>query len=375
MNEITRKNNSSNSDSDESIKNEYNLLGFTSKYKTELYKEEDFTEIKNSEMNSEPKQSHKKLSYDSTSISYSQENNNLSEKGQKKRSDLTKDDILSYNKGFFDISEKQRKMSSPLLNYFDGFDKHLSRSFKSTIDLQNSSNYMKKEDFFSSDNSINDFQNVNNEKIEYKALANSKGKNNEKTKRQKYNSKKLSFNSNINNNFNNNIQFMNNNNISNFNNYNNNYINNNLYFYNTNYTQNQIFNINYINLNNYPIMNNPINKRKMTYNSQSDYIGNYFNNILYQNNRIQTQPELNMIQLLNQPRLNPMLFSYNESQDNYSNPNTNNKNNSNAKTGKKHLDIRKGDWQCPKCSNLNFSFRVLCNRCKLPKPSDVEEKK
>ena len=113
----------------------------------------------------------------------------------------------------------------------------------------------------------------------------------------------------------------------------------------------------------------------MTYNSQSDYIGNYFNNILYQNNRIQTQPELNMIQLLNQPRLNPMLFSYNESQDNYSNPNTNNKNNSNAKTGKKHLDIRKGDWQCPKCSNLNFSFRVLCNRCKLPKPSDVEEKK
>ena len=159
MNEITRKNNSSNSDSDESIKNEYNLLGFTSKYKTELYKEEDFTEIKNSEMNSEPKQSHKKLSYDSTSISYSQENNNLSEKGQKKRSDLTKDDILSYNKGFFDISEKQRKMSSPLLNYFDGFDKHLSRSFKSTIDLQNSSNYMKKEDFFSSDNSINDFQN------------------------------------------------------------------------------------------------------------------------------------------------------------------------------------------------------------------------
>ena len=374
MNEITRKNNSSNSDSDESIKNEYNLLGFTSKYKTELYKEEDFTEIKNSEMNSEPKQSHKKLSYDSTSISYSQENNNLSEKGQKKRSDLTKDDILSYNKGFFDISEKQRKMSSPLLNYFDGFDKHLSRSFKSTIDLQNSSNYMKKEDFFSSDNSINDFQNVNNEKIEYKTLANSKGKNNEKTKRQKYNSKKLSFNSNINNNFNNNIQFMNNNNINNFNNYNNNYINNNLYFYNNNYAQNQIFNINYINLTNFPNNTNMMNKRKMTYNSESNFIGNCFNNILYPNN-IHPQPNSNIIQLSNQPKLNPILFSYNESQDKYSNSNTNNKNSGNTKTVKKQLDIRKGDWKCPKCNNLNFAFRVVCNRCKLQKPADIEEKK
>ena len=347
MNEITRKNNSSNSDSDESIKNEYNLLGFTSKYKTELYKEEDFTEIKNSEMNSEPKQSHKKLSYDSTSISYSQENNNLSEKGQKKRSDLTKDDILSYNKGFFDISEKQRKMSSPLLNYFDGFDKHLSRSFKSTIDLQNSSNYMKKEDFFSSDNSINDFQNVNNEKIEYKTLANSKGKNNEKTKRQKYNSKKLSFNSNINNNFNNNIQFMN---------------------------KNQIFNINYINLTNFPNNTSMMNKRKMTYNSESDFIGNCFNNILYPNN-IHPQPDSNIIQLSNQPKLNPILFSYNESQDKYLNSNTNNKNSGNTKTVIKQLDIRKGDWKCPKCNNLNFAFRVVCNRCKLQKPADIEEKK
>ena len=371
MDDASRKNNNSNSDFDESIKNEYNLLGFESKYKTELYKEEDlYPEMKNNEINIEPKQSNKKLSLDSTSISYSQELNNLSEKGQKKRSDSTKDDILSYNKGIFDIYDKQRKLSSPLCDYYIGFDKHLSKRFKSTVDLQNSSNYIKKEEFFSPENSINKLNNMNNEKKENKNSNNTEDENDTKNTKQKCYSKKLSFNNNLNNNYNNKL-FMNNN----INNYNNNYINNNLYFYNTNYTQNQIFNINYINLNNYPIMNNPINKRKMTYNSQSDYIGNYFNNILYQNNRIQTQPELNMIQLLNQPRLNPMLFSYNESQDNYSNPNTNNKNNSNAKTGKKHLDIRKGDWQCPKCSNLNFSFRVLCNRCKLPKPSDVEEKK
>ncbi len=26
-----------------------------------------------------------------------------------------------------------------------------------------------------------------------------------------------------------------------------------------------------------------------------------------------------------------------------------------------------GDWVCIKCKNLNFSFRVICNRCQLPK--------
>lgn len=36
---------------------------------------------------------------------------------------------------------------------------------------------------------------------------------------------------------------------------------------------------------------------------------------------------------------------------------------------KKPLVERKGDWQCPKCRNLNFAFRQSCNRCKLPKPT------
>ena len=372
MNDATGKNNNFIPDLDESIKNEYNLLGFASKYKTELYKEEDFyPDMKNNEINTEPKQLNKKLSLDSTSISYSQEYNNLSEKNQIKRSDSTKDDILLYNKGFFDIYDKQRKLSSPLCDYYSGFDKHLSRNFKSTVDLQNSSNYIKKEEFFSPDKSLNKLSNMNKEKKENQNFNNTGAENDAKNKKQKCNSKKLSFNNNLNNKYNN-KQFINNNNI---NIYNNNYINNNMFFYNNNYTSNQIFNINYINLNNYHIMNNPINKRKMTYNLQSDFIGNCFNNILYQNNRIQTQPESNLIHLSNQPKLNPMLFSYNESQEIYSNPKTNNKKSDNSKTGKKHLDIRKGDWQCPKCNNLNFAFRVLCNRCKLPKPSDVEDKK
>ena len=28
---------------------------------------------------------------------------------------------------------------------------------------------------------------------------------------------------------------------------------------------------------------------------------------------------------------------------------------------------RVGDWVCIKCKNLNFSFRVICNRCQLAK--------
>ena len=34
---------------------------------------------------------------------------------------------------------------------------------------------------------------------------------------------------------------------------------------------------------------------------------------------------------------------------------------------KKPLIERKGDWQCPKCHNLNFAFRLQCNRCHLSK--------
>ena len=32
---------------------------------------------------------------------------------------------------------------------------------------------------------------------------------------------------------------------------------------------------------------------------------------------------------------------------------------------------REGDWVCKNCKNLNFAFRLECNRCKLPKDSDI----
>lgn len=33
------------------------------------------------------------------------------------------------------------------------------------------------------------------------------------------------------------------------------------------------------------------------------------------------------------------------------------------------LELRVGDWICAYCSNLNFSFRMKCNRCGLLKKS------
>jgi hypothetical protein len=34
---------------------------------------------------------------------------------------------------------------------------------------------------------------------------------------------------------------------------------------------------------------------------------------------------------------------------------------------KKKNKEQKADWVCPNCSNLNFGFRKICNRCQIPK--------
>ena len=341
------KNQKSNSNSEESPKNEEYLLGFNSQYKTNVYKEgEPEEEIKEIQNEIKRKEINKKLSADSTTISISQEYNNYS----------------------IDYYDYQRKMSSPLFDYFKGSDNYLSKIHERTVDMRHSLNFIKKDNFFGINTKAKVIlNNINN--IYQNNKDNNKSRKDNIISGDKNNSKQR-FSYNYKNGFNsiNDIQI--NNNINNINNYNNNYINNNYLLSNNNYPQ-QIFNINYINLNNYQNVprinnNNIINKRKMTYSIEGPFIGNYFNNILNQN----STPNQN------QQNLNPILFSYNEEQSKLgvnNNKINSKKNINNAKIKRKPFDIREGDWKCPKCNNLNFSFRKICNRCQIPKPENIVE--
>ena len=384
-------------DNYESNKNEEDLLAYSSKYKTNIYKEED-----DKENEIEPRAVRKRLSGDSTSIS--QEYSNISGCNLKKANVMPKEEAPSHrsigfsesSKKYIEFQEKQRKMSSPLCCYYDGSDIYLSKTQKTTIDIKKSPNFIKKEDFFNNSDIINNNKNmfkrknhkssnnlnINNLTFQNQNFAslineNKEDQKNNEMKRLSFNISQMPFNINNINNINNfnNINRMQNNNI----------INNNFFFQN-NTIQQQIFNINYINLNQLqnnqitPINNN-LSGRKLSYNIEDGIIGNYFNNILNLNNNNANQnPNENFFNMPQpQTNLNPILFSYNEEQDNFTKYNISKKSSTksmpNNKNDKKPFDKRKGDWLCPDCHNLNFAFRVICNRCQRPKPVNLNVSK
>jgi hypothetical protein len=64
-------------------------------------------------------------------------------------------------------------------------------------------------------------------------------------------------------------------------------------------------------------------------------------------------------------------FNYNDNnQFKFNMRNTFPKKDGNLETSKRKKPFieREGDWVCINCKNLNFSFRLSCNRCQLPKP-------
>ena len=63
--------------------------------------------------------------------------------------------------------------------------------------------------------------------------------------------------------------------------------------------------------------------------------------------------------IFNQMQENPAIFSLSALKDE-----------TNIKESPKKRPLeRDGDWYCPTCNNLNFSFRLVCNRCKAEKQS------
>ena len=340
-------------DSDESNKNDEDCLAFSSKYKTTMYKEED--SFKDNDTKSP--NGKRKISCDSTSISYSQEFSNLSDIS-KNINNILKDKILNRSIEFKEsknkYQERQRKMSSPLYCYFYGSDEFLSKTQKTNVDINNSQNFVEVL-FNKSSKLVNNYnckKSLNNNKTEannlnIKLVEQNINKNKDKIIIK--NEKKLSFNGNQKY-FGQNNNFMPNQNF----NYMNNPVNyNNMIYFNNNYQQ-QLYNFNYMNF------NNNIFKRRLSFSFGEGIIGNYFNNILnFDNNYQHTQNNFN-----------PMLFSYND--ESQSNDLNNNLTENSKKAGeKKPFDRRKGDWVCSECHNLNFAFRIECNRCKLPKPKSI----
>jgi len=116
------------------------------------------------------------------------------------------------------------------------------------------------------------------------------------------------------------------------------------------------YNNNKINNNNNDKENKNIENEESYYNSISEKIFNIRNN-----NQPINPP------YINPPRSNEFIYdTRNFRGHDYSNENSNS--NFRKKTKyKKHFKVRFGDWICPKCENLNFSFRIKCNRCGLSK--------
>ena len=241
---------------------------------------------------------------------------------------------------------QKRKFSSPIFDYFDGFDKILSEKHKGSIDMTNSLNFIKKEDFICSGSLINN-NSYNNIYNESNYLINPEEVNN--------------HNNNINN-YNNNIiidEKNDNNDIKNI-------INEKVDDSSKNYPNNIELEKIEQEGNDINISNEDNNYLNIPYSQFMDY----YNNIM-QENIVNSKFNLLNDSLYNNNnyyRANQTIyfdrFNYkkNKKEKNKYKNFTNYKNNE-----ENSMQMRNGDWLCNFCFNLNFSFRTFCNRCRAPK--------
>ena len=240
----------------------------------------------------------------------------------------------------------KRKVSSPIYDYYEGFDKLLCETHKGCVDITNSMNFIKKEDFIYSGSFINNNLNYNYNDLNY--FINPEENNHE------------------NNNYNNIIIIENNNNdINNTDNKNIKDIKNNI-----NNKGEKI--IGHNNINNY----NEINRNNE--NEQIILDDNNINMPIYMPNEEYKKFEINYSLIMDYYNSIMPEICYNSKFNLLNNKNYNKNKHNNKKNKKdkskfknnkrdKSYPVRDGDWLCQFCYNINFSFRTFCNRCKAPK--------
>ena len=279
-------------------------------------------------------------------------------------SKLNNENLIKENKSFSEITQKtdysdinsnnspkiQFKYTSPIISYYDISNKYLLNKYSKKLNFEKSKNFIRKKSFdlnsnsdYSNDDSLNNY--INKDDINQRKTNNIYYQNTNLINQNILN--QPIFNFNINNQFN----------IINSNqNLNKNIINSK----NNNITNNNIF---------MPLFTSNVNNNIIEMNGKKGWICYFCNNFNYENrikcNRCQRNK-------------NPKILKKNN------NNNVNIKNNNNVeykklinpttsfiiinnKKSQKHFSERIGDWTCFSCKNLNFTFRNVCNRCKLPK--------
>ena len=263
-----------------------------------------------------------------------------------KNLEISEDEKIEEEQQFY----KKRKISSPICDYYDGCDKYLSETHKGSIDMTNSMNFIKKEDFFPFGccyiNNNNIYNNNN-----YNIINNNNNDSNNYINPEVNNHNNINNNNEQNDNNNSINDEKTNNNSNNDNNIDNNNIDNNDELEQIEFDKKNI-NINNINIFNeeYDYINNYMNNMNIPYSQFMDY---YYNQTT--DNFISKFTLLNDFNIKNKYK---SFYKYNK-QFKKSKNTTNHFN--------KKMPTRKGDWLCNICYNLNFSFRNFCNRCKAPK--------
>ncbi len=290
--------------------------------------------------------------------------------------------------------------SSPLISYYNSSNIYLNRKYSENnniLDFDKSNNFIRKDSLIQNDNEENKTSEIDN--IQNKNLYNNNIINMNIIEKDEYN--QLKPNGNYYQTYQDNLFSSNNPNI-----YNNNANSNNINQINQNQQNeiqlnspnNQIMNLNIRNQYNLIQNNNLINRPR--FNSNNIINGNFMppifsNNIVMNNNNNNSNLNNNFQNntLINNGEINGRKgwicnfcnnFNF-ESRNkcnrckqaknhiispkkkNIGNGIRNlNKNNFENK-GQKLFSEREGDWICFNCKNVNFAFRIICNRCQLPK--------